>query len=87
MALIRPYRPSGPTGRAWQKAFEASLAIGVGVVIGYYLDRWLGTEPGFLFVFMLAGLVACVRTLLGIQAGNAPDDPPGDSSAGKETPK
>ena len=78
MAWIRPSRASSGTGRACEKAFEASLAIGVGVVIGYYLDRWLDTGPVFLFLFMLAGLVACVRTLLQIQAG---DDSDGAASA------
>lgn len=87
MALIRAYRPSGRTGRAFEKAFEAALAIGVGAVLGYYLDRWLETGPVFLFLFMLAGLVACVRTLLRIEAGDSSAETAADEEGGGEPPK
>ena len=33
--------------------FSASLGIGIGG--GYYLDRWLGTEPVFLLLGLLLG--------------------------------
>jgi ATP synthase protein I len=59
----------------------------VGVVLGYYCDRWLGTEPVFLFVFLILGFVAGFRRLLRIQVprqenqGNGrdrgPDEPGG----------
>jgi F0F1-type ATP synthase assembly protein I len=73
VALLRPRSTRSQTARAWEAAFQAALSIGVGVVLGYYVDRWLGTEPVFLFVFMAAGLVACVRTLLRIQTPGASD--------------
>ncbi len=34
----------------------ASTAIGL--VIGYWLDRWLGTSPWLTMVFLLFGIVA-----------------------------
>ncbi|RLA79685.1 MAG: hypothetical protein DRG36_04460 [Deltaproteobacteria bacterium] len=39
------------------------LAVAVGVGIGYYLDRWLGTEPWFLIVFLFFGIAAGFRNL------------------------
>ena len=30
----------------------------VGLVAGYFLDRWLGTDPWFLIVFLLIGIAA-----------------------------
>jgi ATP synthase protein I len=36
--------------------FPAS--IGVGGVMGYFLDRWLHTSPWLLFVFVLYGIAA-----------------------------
>lgn len=30
----------------------------IGALIGYYLDKWLGTEPWFMVVFFLLGTVA-----------------------------
>ncbi|HLC40666.1 MAG TPA: AtpZ/AtpI family protein [Methylomirabilota bacterium] len=30
----------------------------VGFVIGYYLDRWLGTSPWLIIVFLLLGIVS-----------------------------
>jgi ATP synthase protein I len=42
------------------------LAIGIGFLIGYWLDRWLGTSPLFTLVFFFlgvaAGIVNVVRT-------------------------
>ena len=39
------------------------VALALGVVIGYYLDRWLGTAPWFLVIFILAGLFAGFRNM------------------------
>ena len=60
------------SGRAFEKALEAGFSIGVGFVLGYYIDVWLETKPIFLFVFSIAGLVACVRVLMSIQWAPAP---------------
>jgi ATP synthase protein I len=39
------------------------VALALGVGIGYYLDRWLGTAPWFLVIFILAGLFAGFRNM------------------------
>ncbi len=35
----------------------------VGALIGYWLDRWLGTKPYLLLIFLVLGLVAAGREI------------------------
>jgi ATP synthase protein I len=42
---------------------EMGLAVAVGVGIGYYLDKWLGTTPWLLILFLFFGIVAGFRSL------------------------
>lgn len=39
------------------------LAICLGAFIGYYLDKWLGTSPWLLLVFLGFGVAAAFRNL------------------------
>lgn len=36
----------------------------VGLAIGYWLDRWLGTAPWLLLVFLVLGIAAGFRNVL-----------------------
>lgn len=62
-----PGRPGGEPGgpRLWRTlgqlstlgiAMVAAVAIGLGM--GYWLDRWLGTSPWLTMLFALFGVVA-----------------------------
>lgn len=42
---------------------EMGLSVAVGAGIGYYLDKWLKTEPWFLIIFLVFGVVAGFRSL------------------------
>jgi len=42
---------------------EMGLSVAVGAGIGYYLDKWLKTEPWLLIIFLLFGVVAGFRSL------------------------
>lgn len=68
-----PYTPEKPVGdrsdgRQESQAFGLGLAMRlgtelvvatmIGVGIGYGLDRWLGTQPWLLLLFLLLGSVA-----------------------------
>jgi F0F1-type ATP synthase assembly protein I len=44
------------------------LAIAIGVYVGLQLDKWLGTEPWFFFIFLFFGIVAGFRNIY-IMAG------------------
>jgi len=37
--------------------------VGIGVFVGWLLDRWLGTEPWLILIFSLLGVVAAFKTI------------------------
>lgn len=63
-------RTSQVLGLAWGFGWR----IGAGVVLGFYLDRWVGSSPLFLIVFALGSLVAGVVELLRAAAADARHD-------------
>ena len=40
-----------------------AIAIALGALIGYYLDKWLNTSPWFLLIFLGFGIAAAFRNL------------------------
>lgn len=52
----------------------------VGGVMGYFLDKWLGTSPWLLFVFLVFGFIAGVKNAIyymkkaGIEVGKNSDN-------------
>jgi ATP synthase protein I len=42
---------------------EMGLSVAVGAVIGYYIDKWLNTEPWFLIIFFIFGAAAGFKSL------------------------
>src|SRR5512141_2394763 len=42
---------------------EMALSVVIGMGIGYYLDRWLGTGPWLMIVWISLGFAAGVRSL------------------------
>lgn len=74
---------SGGTGKtSYAKAFQLSTefvaAIFVGTLLGYLLDRFLGTTPWGMIVFLLLGFVAGVLNVMrsaGVIAENRVADP------------
>lgn len=60
--------PAARTGKRAYNALSASsvglelgLAVGIGLLAGYYLDKWLGTQPWMLLLWMVFGLAAGFR--------------------------
>ena len=39
------------------------IAIGLGYLMGHYLDKWLGTDPWLTIIFTLLGIIAAFRNL------------------------
>ena len=39
-------------------------SIAVGLLIGYYLDKWFGTDPWLLIIFLLLGIFSGFYSLL-----------------------
>ena len=80
-----------PRSMALGKALELGVQFGacvvVGVGVGYYLDRWLGTEPFLLLLVMLFGFAAGIRTLLRFaRDSSVPGPSAGDDSDRVEAP-
>ena len=42
---------------------EMGLSVAGGAVIGYYIDKWLNTEPWFLIILIMFGAAAGFRRL------------------------
>lgn len=65
-------RTSRVLGLAWGFGWR----IGAGVLLGFYLDRWVETSPLFLFVFAIGSLVAGIAELIRAAAADARRDEP-----------
>lgn len=52
--------PQSPWGYGLRAGVEVVSALVVGIVIGFMLDRWLGTWPWLFLVFFVMGSVAGV---------------------------
>ncbi|WP_370154191.1 AtpZ/AtpI family protein [Ferrovibrio sp.] len=80
-------RSARAVGKAWSLAIEMVAAVGVSVFIGWWLDRWLGTQPWCLLGFILLGIAAAmwsaIRTGLRMQAQQLADEAR-DAAAKKE---
>ncbi|MDE3060624.1 MAG: AtpZ/AtpI family protein [Pseudomonadota bacterium] len=55
---------SSGAGRGMQMGLELVAGVAVGCVIGYGLDRWLGTLPLFLILFLFLGAAAGFRNMI-----------------------
>ena len=49
---------------AWRMVIELVAGLGIGFGIGYSLDRFFGTLPLFLVLFVLLGLAAGIKTMI-----------------------
>jgi ATP synthase protein I len=69
-------------GKAAEAAWEAVIAVGLGMVLGYYLDRWLGTSPWVFFAMLALGLITGFQRLLRIVRAAGKTD--GPTSPGRQ---
>jgi ATP synthase protein I len=64
---VPPRSSIGSLGALSAVGIAFVLAVGIGFLVGYWLDRWLGTSPLFMLVFfflgLAAGIVNVVRTV------------------------
>lgn len=62
-----PEEPSHGSGAAWGRALRASsdllAGLFVGILIGFLLDKWLGTSPWLLLAGIGIGFAAGLRNL------------------------
>jgi F0F1-type ATP synthase assembly protein I len=43
---------------------ELSILTASGIIIGFYVDKWLGTNPLFLIIGLTMGMFSGIRILL-----------------------
>ena len=71
-------RPRGST-QALAIAWSLGWRVAAGILVGYYLDGWLGTSPWLTLSFSLAALASSVRAMIllsRVRTGDGPDPPP-----------
>ncbi len=73
-----PKLPTVRMGRGFEAAWEAALSIVLGAVLGIYGDRWLGTSPILMIVFLTLGAIVAFRRLIafGKHAAKDAETPP-----------
>ena len=49
---------------AYSVGFALIAGVVVGGIMGYYLDKWLGTSPYLLLVFLFFGLIAGIKNAI-----------------------
>ena len=64
-------RVADPAARTAKRAYNAlnaasvglelGVAVALGLLIGYYMDKWLGTQPWLMLLWLLFGLIAGFR--------------------------
>src|SRR5678809_1706897 len=68
---VRAADPASKKGKSAYNTLSASsvglelgLSVVIGLLVGYYMDRWLGTEPWLMLGWLVLGLVAGFRGVL-----------------------
>lgn len=65
------------TSRYAAVGIEMAVSVVAGLLIGMLLDRWLGTAPWLVLVFLVLGAFAGFRALfLALRAWQREDEPP-----------
>ena len=62
--MPRAGTPRTSAGRAFDLGLQFALCVVIGLGLGYYADRWLGTRPAFLLIGLGFGVAAAFRLLL-----------------------
>lgn len=82
----KPPSNSGSSGFAiaMRMGTEFVVAVLIGGAIGWQLDKWLGTTPLLLFIFILFGFAAGTRNIIRLgNELNAKDSKASDPQAGE----
>lgn len=58
------------TGRALRASTDLVVALVVGGFLGYWLDKWLGTNPLFMILFFFLGFAAGMLNIYRSQMGD-----------------
>jgi len=68
-ASVSPKTGQSSGSKALRAATDLVTALVVGVVLGYWIDRWLGTKPFGIILFLFLGFAAGFLNLYRAQTG------------------
>ncbi len=69
-----PKKPSSKAGsNAARAGIDFGAAIVVSVILGYWIDRWLGTKPFGIIIFLLLGFAAGFMSIYRAQTRKTDD--------------
>jgi F0F1-type ATP synthase assembly protein I len=79
-------KPPNAGGKAYQGALEATFAVIIGVILGYWADQYFESEPIGLILGAVLGFAAMVLRLLRLGRelgldGSQPGSQPGDDDS------
>ncbi len=72
------------TASAASVGLELALAVVVGWAIGHYLDRWLGTDPWLMLLFLCLGIAAGFKGVIRVAKQMADDEANDDDDESNE---
>jgi len=61
---VAEQNPLGRYARGIAIAFEFTGSIVGGAILGWWIDRWLGTEPWLMLLWLALGLIAGFRGVI-----------------------
>lgn len=67
--------------QAWGLALSFGWRVAAGVLLGYWLDGWLGTAPIMLTVFAIAALAGSIFDMLRASKRTAPSGREGNDGS------
>ena len=83
---LRPRKPATALGRGFEAGLEFTLAVLIGVGIGYWLDSKLDTSPWLMLLFLGFGFAAGFRQLLRSLGATGADGPRGANGSDPPDP-
>ena len=49
---------------AMRISIELIIAVMIGAILGWYIDKWLDTKPIFLIILLILGIVSGIKTAI-----------------------
>ena len=82
---LRPKPSNSQLGRAFELGLEVSLAVVLGMGLGYYADGRFGTAPAFMLVGLALGFATAILSVYRFARKDSPHPGPGRDGGSGET--
>jgi ATP synthase protein I len=75
---------SGESGKALRMGTDFIISVVIGVFLGYWIDRWLGTKPFGIIIFLFLGFGAGVVNMQRLETASTREDKKDDKDKKQE---